>query len=104
VARRYKKVEKDISTGALAETDILEDESHQNPKGKIFEIFGNYSKKFGLDHTVCLYMRAAFCFDESRANRCILETTMGDQAELWSGPLAVIVVKASLMITLKTLR
>lgn len=79
-------VSRDNSTGRIRYVKHLRDD---NPIPKELKLAVNYRKKFRPPHTLRLRMRSAFRFDGSPANLGILETTGGEQGDLWAGPMVV---------------
>jgi len=90
---KLMRVEKDGLTGALIRTDVLKGEFHPEPSSETFRIYRDCSKMGDIEYPLCLYMRNDGWMRDgtftSFPNICLLETTQGDQKQLWLGPLLI---------------
>ncbi|KAE8441956.1 hypothetical protein EG329_004123 [Mollisiaceae sp. DMI_Dod_QoI] len=82
---RLMKVEK--RAGQLSYTDIL---GPHDQSGSLIPIDTNFEQKFSLDHTITVYHRSNFFWDNrSATNLAIFDFTKGEHKYDWRGPIAV---------------
>lgn len=68
----------DVLAYDTTETRLSPRNTVQEPALKSIEIDRNYKTHADLGHKICLYIRAAFNFDGSRANLSLVESLQGD--------------------------